>query len=288
MPALTLADLDQRPDLTRSVLALFAAATPGIEHLVCGIPARMGMAPMESDLDQAAGVLVALNGVRPAGALAIMPYSNEQVTLWGPALTSHALATQVPDVLINEVRRALAASSFSSMRCLVDTRNRRQRVFLQAHGFAAWKDNHCYERDLDDTEVAPSPVRLATPDDHHAVAAVLIKAFPDSDHCFPNLAHREEQGFRHYLLQVDGRVAAVAAVEGGGRRSWLTLVAVAEGLRGKHLSQQLLRGVLSGESARGARSMGLEVLADNTPAIRLYESVGFKRSWTATIMTGPV
>jgi len=288
MPALTLVDLDQRPDLAKSVLALFVPSVPGIDHLVSGIPSRMGMPPQEADFEEAAGVLVALNGVRPAGALAIMPYSKDQVTLWGPVLTAHALATQVPDVLINEARRALRGGGFSSMRALVDVRNRRQRVLLQAHGFAQWKDNHCYERPLDGGVSAPTPVRLAAGEDHRAVAAILIRAFPESDHCFPDLVNRENQGFRHYVLQVDGRIAAAGAVEAGGRRSWLTLVAVAPEFRGKHISGQLLEGIIANEAARGARAMGLEVLADNAPAIRLYESVGFRRSWTATIMTGPV
>ena len=61
MPTLTLADLDQRPDLIRAVLAMFAPATPGIDHLVCGIPSRMGLPPGEPDLEQAAGVLMAVN-----------------------------------------------------------------------------------------------------------------------------------------------------------------------------------------------------------------------------------
>lgn len=288
MPTLTLADLDQRPDLTRSVLALYAPATPGIDHLVCGIPARMGLPPAEADLDQAAGVLVAMSGLRPVGALAIMSYGKDQVTLWGPALAPTALNTQVPDVLVNEARRALRSGGFSSMRALVDVRNRRQRVLFQAHGFASWKDNHCYERELASSESVPTPVRLATTDDHKAVMGILIPAFPESDHCFPDLGYREDQGFRHYVLQVDGRIVAAGAVESGGRRSWLTMVAVTREFRGKRLSKQLVEGIIACEAGRGARSIGLEVLADNAPAIRIYERCGFRRSWTATIMTGPV
>lgn len=288
MPTVTLVDLDQRPDLTRSVLALFAPATPGIDHLVCGLPSRMGLPPAEADLEQAAGVLVAMSGVRPVGALAIMSYGKDQVTLWGPALAANALHSQVPDVLVNEARRALRADRFSSMRTLVDVRNRRQRVLFQAHGFASWKDNHCYERELTGADVEPTPVRLASADEHKAVAGILIPAFPESDHCFPDLARREDQGFRHYVLQVDGRIVAAGAVEAGGRRSWLTMVAVTQEFRGKRLSKQLVEGIIANEAGRGARAIGLEVLADNAPAIRIYERCGFHRSWTATIMTGPV
>lgn len=288
MPALTLVDLDQRPDLIKSVIALFAPVISGIDHLVCGLPSRMGLPPIEADMEQASGVLIALNGNKLAGVLAIMPYSKDQVTLWGPALVAQVMATQVPDVLLNEARRALRAGGFSSMRVLVDVRNRRQRVLFQAHGFSAWKDNHCYERDIVAVDAEPTPVRLAVAEDHHAVVAILLAAFPESDHCFPSLAYRESQGFRHYALQVDGKIVAAGIVESGGRRSWLTMLAVAPEFRGKRLSKQLLEGIIANEATRGARAMGLEVLADNAAAIRIYERVGFRRSWTATIMTGPI
>lgn len=288
-PAIALTDLDQRPELAPAVLALFAACPPGANHLVCGLPAHMGLEPTGAVLGEAAGVLVALADRRAAGALAIYPYSEEQVTLWGPAILTGLSQSQVPDLLVNEARRALHAGGFTSMRSLVDIRNRHARVLLQAHGFASWKNNHFCERDLAARlPAAAAGVRLAASQDHGQVVDILMRAFPDSDHCLPNLHQREQQGYRHYLLEEADGIAAVAAVQGGGRRSWLKLVAMRQDLRGKHLSRRLLEGVILAEAKCGMGAIGLEVLADNAPAIALYESVGFQRRWTATIMTGPV
>jgi GNAT superfamily N-acetyltransferase len=286
--AITLVDLDQRPDLAGAALALFAACPPGAEHQVCGVPAYMGLPASAEALDHAAGVLVAIAGGRALGALALCPYSDEQVTLWGPAV-AHGAATGVEGLLLNAARGALQLSPYGSMRALVDTRNRRARTTLLAHGFTAWKDNHCYERQLDGTAPGTqSRVRKAVAKDHSALTTIFIQGFPDSDHCSPSLLRREQEGYRHYLLEENGVISAAAAVQDAGRRGWLKLVAMRPELRGRHLSKRLLEGVLAEEARRRTRTMALEVLADNTPAIHLYESVGFKRKWSATILTGPV
>jgi hypothetical protein len=197
--AIHLVDLDQRPDLLPAVLQLFDACPPGAHHQVCGIAAYMGLPPSVEALKQAAGVLIAMHGQRTVGALAICPYSQEQVTLWGPALL-HGVSAKVGDVLMDAARRALQLTRYGSMRVLVDRRNREARAQLQAHGYTAWKDNYLYERRLDATlRTLPTYVRMATARDLSRVATLFIQGFPDSDHCVPNLERRESEGFRHYV-----------------------------------------------------------------------------------------
>jgi GNAT superfamily N-acetyltransferase len=287
-PELQLVDLDQRPDLGPAALALFAACPPGAQHQVCGIAAWMGLTPTLSVFDQAAGVLVSLAGQRPVAALAICPYSEEQVTIWGPAV-SHGAHASIAGRLLDAGRSALQLSRYGSMRSLVDSRNRPARTLLQSHGFNAWKDNLLFERRIDSTHVTQStPVRLASVRDHSAVATVFIQGFPDSDHCLPNLMKREQEGFRHYLLEESGQVVAAAAVQDAGGRAWLKLITTHPNHRGKGLSKMLLHGVLVEESKRHTRTIALEVLTDNSAAIHLYDTAGFKRKFTATVMTGPV
>jgi ribosomal protein S18 acetylase RimI-like enzyme len=283
-----LVDLDQRPDQAPTALALFAACPPGAEHQVCGIAAWMGLVPTQATLDLAAGVLLAMAGNRALAALAICPYSEEQVTIWGPA-ASHAAPAAVSGDLLDAARGALQLSRYGSMRTLVDIRNRKARALLQSHGFNAWKDNLLFERRFDAAPAEqPTRVRLATARDHSAVATVFIQGFPDSDHCLPNLAKREHEGFRHYLLEDAGQVVAAAAVQDAGGRAWLKLITTRPDLRGKGHSRMLLEGVLVEESKRHTRAIALEVLVDNHAAVRLYEGSGFKRRFTATVMTGPV
>jgi ribosomal protein S18 acetylase RimI-like enzyme len=284
-----LADLDQRPDLAPHALALFATCSQGQQHIVCGLPQRMGIEPVAADLKGTLGVLLALKGRRLAGCLAICPYSDEQVTLWGPVIPDLREQPQVMPVLMQEVRRALRDGGFASMRLLVDLRNRTLRAWLMAEGFSPWKDDHLYERDLAAYRTAdPGQVQVAARADLDGTAQVLAECFPDSDHHRPNLVQRENEGYRHYILRSDSRIVGAAAVQGGGRRSWLKLIGVPKSERGKHLARTLLLGVLANEARLGHACVGLEVLADNKPAIALYEHLGFVRKWSASVLIAPV
>ncbi len=281
-------DLDQRPELTARVLALFAACAPGRDHVVSGIPARMGMTPTADDLKRCSGVLVALRGAQAIAALAICPYSEQQVTFWGPACAPGTLASVGPS-LVAAARRALGAADFASARTLVDTRNRDLRRFLLGNGFAAWKDDHICERELAVAlPEAAAGVRLTARRHHAAVAELLTTAFPDSGHANPDLTTREREGFRHYHLEDGGEIVAAAAVEDGGRRSWLKLIAVRPDRRGGKAGKRMLGGILHHEAQRGFAAIGLEVLADNAIGISLFERMGFVRRFTATVMVGPV
>ncbi len=286
MNELEVVDLDQHPEHAPAALALLAALGRG--HVVCGLPVRSGLTPTAEDLRACLGTLVLLWRGAVAGVLALCPYSDEQVTLWGPVVVSPLSLQIAGGMLLDESRPALRDGGFESVRALADTRNRGLRAFLLAHGFSAWKDDHVYERSLDQMAATTSGVRLATRKDHRELADLLAEGFPESQHGQPNLAAREKEGYRHYLVEDGGRIVAGAAAQESGRRSWLKLIAVRADVRGAGIAGRLLGGVLAAEAARGQRAMGLEVLADNAPAIAAFEAAGFKRSWTATILTGPV
>jgi len=289
MSPYTLADLDQRPDLQPNVLALFATTAQGSGHVVCGIPARMGLEPVAADLKGTLGVLLAMSGRRLAGALAICPYSEDQVTLWGPVIPDQREQPRVMPVLMQELRRALREGGFASMRSQVDLRNRTLRAWMMAEGFSPWKDMHCFERELAAFRSAEiSEVHAAARGDLDDAARILAECFPDSDHHRPNLVQRENEGYRHYILRHEGRAVGAAAVQGGGRRSWLKLIGVPKSDRGRHLARHLLEGVLASEARLAHHSMGLEVLDDNRTAIALYEKAGFQRRWTASLLIAPV
>ncbi len=280
-------DLDQRPELITSTLPLFAAR-PGQEHLVCGLPHRMGQPVSASDLRACLGVLVLLERIRPVAALGLCAYSPEQITLWGPAVLARPREAAVRQ-LMALAREALRDGGYASLRLLVDTRNRIARADALAVGLTAWKDTHCYEsalRPMDDAALAG--LRVAAADDHALIVPILDQGFPDSDHCRPNLVQREDAGYRHYLLTDAGQAVGAAAVQRDGRRAWLKLIAVAGHARGRGFGARLLRGVMASEQRLGASTLGLEVLADNLPANAIYRAAGMQRLWTATIFSGPV
>jgi len=141
---------------------------------------------------------------------------------------------------------ALRLAGFESMRSLVDTRNRSARSLLQSNGFTAWKDDLLLRTrprswpPASASGEAPA-VRLATPDDHEAAAVILREGFPESDHCDRGLKRREKQGFRHMSWSTRTRSSPAAAVDGGPRRSWIKLLAVAQ-QRGRQLSRRPAHG----------------------------------------------
>ncbi|MBA3685855.1 MAG: GNAT family N-acetyltransferase [Planctomycetes bacterium] len=288
MNELEVVDLDQRPAYAEAALALLSAHPPGRSHVVCGLPVRAGLPPTMDDLRACLGTLVLLWRGNVAGVLALCPYSDEQVTLWGPVVEAPVSMQIAGGLLIDASRPALREGGFESVRALADTRNRALRAFLLAHGFSAWKDDHVYERSLAGVSTAVAGVRAASRKDHRELAELLGDAFPESQHALPSLAAREKEGYRHYVVEDAGLIVAGAAVQQSGRRSWLKLVAVLPGVRGGGIATRLLKGLLAAESARGQRAIGLEVLADNPAAIAAFAAAGFKRSWTVTILTGPV
>lgn len=68
---------------------------------------------------------------------------------------------------------------------------------------------------------------------------------------------------------------ATAAVPSGGGDAYVFSVEVAEEHRGRGHGRTLLLVAERESLAAGARSLGLHVFADNTPAVRLYESLGY-------------
>jgi ribosomal protein S18 acetylase RimI-like enzyme len=281
-------DLDQRPDMVEAVVELFARFGPGRYHAVSGEPSRMGQVPRRQDLQDSLGCLLALEGNRVAGALVICPYSDQQVTLWGPVIDSGHQGRSFGPRLLAKAKEALAEGGFDSVRVLNDHRNRRARRFFLSHGFSPWKDNHVYERELGGPMPATVPgVTLARAADQDEVASVILSGFPETGHCDVPLTERERQGYRHWILQDAGHIIGVA-VMAGGRRSWLSLYAIHPQHQGRGLGTRLLDGVLLGEQREGSKRLGLEVLADNKRAIGIYEQAGFERRWTCSILVGPV
>ena len=283
-----LVDLDQRPELISATLATFGACPPGKHHLICGLPASMGEVPTAADLISCLGVVLAVSHSELHGAVALCPYSDEQATLWGPASSAGFHGTSVPERLLGEVKRALLESGFTSLRTLVDTRNRELRAFLTTHGFTAWKDNLVFERHLRKDLPPVTEVRLTLRGDYRAATALIEQAFPETGHLTPDLATREQEGYRHYMLTSPTGLLGVAAVVGDNRRSWLKLIAIDASQRGKGHGHRFIAGILAAESTRGAEKIGLEVLADNAAAVALYTGTGFKKAFTATIMTAPL
>lgn len=78
-------------------------------------------------------------------------------------------------------------------------------------------------------------------------------------------------------LWLDGEQGVAAALLGvRGERGWIGGFGLVPELRGRGLARALLDEVLVAARERGLRSLQLEALVDNLPAIRTYERGGFE------------
>jgi ribosomal protein S18 acetylase RimI-like enzyme len=86
--------------------------------------------------------------------------------------------------------------------------------------------------------------------------------------------HLDPFASRVYML--DGRYAAVLFIT---RRGWTSRVggmAVAKELRGTGFGRRVMQGAIDDARARGDHALLLEVIEQNTPAVKLYASLGFQ------------
>lgn len=102
--------------------------------------------------------------------------------------------------------------------------------------------------------------------DEPQMVKFLTRAGIDLEHSAV-LLHRNGAGWH------GAGVALVAVVDG---EAWCSGLAVAPALRGGGLGRQLMEAIQAKAAASGAHALRLEVLVHNTPARRLYESLGYQ------------
>jgi ribosomal protein S18 acetylase RimI-like enzyme len=77
---------------------------------------------------------------------------------------------------------------------------------------------------------------------------------------------------------VDGVATGFAVLAVRGARGWIGGMGVAPEARGHGLGAALMREVLAEARRLGLRSVDLECLTQNAPALRIYEALGFRRT----------
>ncbi|MCW2749201.1 MAG: rimI [Aeromicrobium sp.] len=117
-------------------------------------------------------------------------------------------------------------------------------------------------------------IRTATPGDVEAIVGIELACFGASA-WGETLVRDEVAGERHHLLVSDD-LQAYGAVSLAGDVADLDRIAVLPPSRGQGLARELLTDLIDRARDLGAARMLLEVAADNTAAIGLYESFGFE------------
>lgn len=80
----------------------------------------------------------------------------------------------------------------------------------------------------------------------------------------------------YYVAEVEGEIVGCCGIRNIAGEGEITNVVVASGFRGRGIGRMLMEHMLTEASCHGMRDCTLEVRVSNTPAIHLYESLGFK------------
>jgi ribosomal protein S18 acetylase RimI-like enzyme len=83
--------------------------------------------------------------------------------------------------------------------------------------------------------------------------------------------------FRFLVGEEDGRLVATTLLTFPGPSGWISMVAVDADYRRRGFARALLEEARAISARAGKTYVGLEVLADNAPAIQLYERLGYRR-----------
>ena len=119
-----------------------------------------------------------------------------------------------------------------------------------------------------------------------AQAAGVSWPEPEPDAVFPleeeaEFVRVQNIDLRHSVVAREagsGKIVGIALLGRRGERSWLAEFAVAPEWRGRGIGDRLLATFLAEARSVGVRQVEFDVLAVNTPAIRVYERAGFRRA----------
>ena len=117
--------------------------------------------------------------------------------------------------------------------------------------------------------------RSLMPEDAESVARVEYESFP-TPWSREDFWREASNDFACYIVALDEDVIiGFAGCWISFEEAQVTNIALTSAQRGRGLGTILMEHLMLGAAARGAERMTLEVRPSNTPAIRLYERLGF-------------
>jgi ribosomal protein S18 acetylase RimI-like enzyme len=222
--------------------------------------------------EQEDGGVVGFGGVE-------LPRGFDHAELFGPLVASDAsgqkLGSRLLDASVEEARGRGARTIVGA----VGTRNTAARILLERAGFRPrGRPQATYRLNAADHRPVGEPpdgvaIRLATDDDVPPALDVYHECFPEGR--FPEAVWRENVAAGTvYVAEREGRVVGVLNIDPSDR--WIYHLGVSEEERKHGVGGFLLSRALDDYWARHpGQTLGLDVAADNVPAIRLYRRQGF-------------
>ena len=117
--------------------------------------------------------------------------------------------------------------------------------------------------------------RTLLPEDAEGVARVERESFP-TPWSREDFWREASNGFACYIVALDDmEIIGFAGCWISFEEAQVTNIALTSTQRGRGLGKDLMTRLMCAAAARGAERMTLEVRPSNTPALRLYEGLGF-------------
>lgn len=208
-----------------------------------------------------------------------VPRGFTHAELFGPLVAAAARGQQLGTRLLERALASARELEAGSVLASVGTRNAAGKILLERQGFrprgrpqATYRLTPAAHRPVAETPAGVA-IRLLSSDDLPAALALYHECFPEGR--FPDAVWRENvESETVYGAALDGRIVAVLNIDPSDR--WIYHVGVAESERTRGVGGVLLSRALEDYwASHPGQSLGLDVTADNVPAIRLYRRQGF-------------
>jgi len=216
--------------------------------------------------------IVAFGGVE-------LPRGFPHAELFGPLVSAEARGHRLGTRLLQASVERARAGGVEAVLAAVGTRNAAGRILLERQGFrmrgrpqATFRLRPEDHRLLEDVPDGVE-IRVAAEDDLPAALALYRECFPQGR--FPDAVWRENvQNGSVYAAEVDGEIVAVLNID--PRDRWIYHVGVTLSERNRGVGSYLLsRSLEEYWREHPGQPLGLDVDANNVPAIRLYRRQGF-------------
>lgn len=111
---------------------------------------------------------------------------------------------------------------------------------------------------------------------NHSFRDYIVKIQFDARILLRTIRYDQIDCSNSWIVEEDGKDVGICLIARRGWSSRLAAMAIIPEARGRRIGTWLVDRLIREAAARGDQVMGLEVIEGNDPAIRLYESHGFK------------
>lgn len=263
------------------MLAFVGAHNPAGEHHIgyFGVtPEDIRQSVLMLNLAYTRGFRLALLGNRLVGVCGVdIDPAIGRAWLYGPLVVAEAWA-DVADALYAAVQPAIPAG-IGEHEMFIDSGNVNGRSFAQRHSFIGHGEWAIYFIAPDQlaalpaAEAEPWAARWA-----ESLVALHDSLFPRSNYTLAYMLAERDRGATLLTLADGDRLAGYffGRAEAESGEAYVDLVGVAPEYQGRGLGRRLmLAGLAELRRLPGLRQVNLTVAANNTTAMRLYDSLGF-------------